>query len=70
MERKKIIIGSRSSKLALIYAEKAKMEISRFYKDEIVINDSGDRIYVCSDTDFCSQFRDINLLSKQDEFKS
>ena len=40
------------------------------YKDEIVINDSGDRIYVCSDTDFCSQFRDINLLSKQDEFKS
>ena len=46
MERKKIIIGSRSSKLALIYAEKAKMEISRFYKDEIVIkkiNTKGDK---------------------------
>ena len=46
MKRKKIIIGSRSSKLALIYAEKAKMEISRFYKDEIVIkkiNTKGDK---------------------------
>tara|TARA_S200000501_G_C20299780_1_gene515293 strand:- start:86 stop:502 length:417 start_codon:yes stop_codon:yes gene_type:complete len=32
------------------------------YKDEIVTNDSGDRIYVCSDTDFCSQLQDLNLL--------
>ncbi len=32
------------------------------YKDEIVTSDSGDRIYVCSDTDFCSQLQDLNLL--------
>ena len=33
MKSKKIIIGSRGSKLALIYAEKAKAEIMKFSKD-------------------------------------
>ena len=33
MKRKKIIIGSRGSKLALIYAEKARQEILKFAKD-------------------------------------
>ena len=33
MKSKKIIIGSRGSKLALIYAEKAKAEIIKFYKE-------------------------------------
>ncbi len=33
MKSKKIIIGSRSSKLALIYAERAKTEIKKFFND-------------------------------------
>ncbi len=37
MKRKKIIIGSRGSKLALIYAERAKKEIKKFYKQEVQI---------------------------------
>ena len=32
MKRKKIIIGSRGSKLALIYAERAKTELKKFSK--------------------------------------
>ena len=32
MKNKKIIIGSRGSKLALIYAERAKSEIMKFAK--------------------------------------
>tara|TARA_B100000941_G_C28442904_1_gene520662 strand:- start:202 stop:1113 length:912 start_codon:yes stop_codon:yes gene_type:complete len=45
MKRKKIIIGSRASKLALIYSEKAKKEISKYFKGEIIIkkiNTKGD----------------------------
>ena len=45
MERNKIFIGSRSSKLALIYANKAKKEISKYYDGEIIIkeiNTTGD----------------------------
>ena len=45
MERNKIIIGSRSSKLALIYTHKAKDEILKYFKGEIVIkkiNTTGD----------------------------
>ena len=45
MERNKIFIGSRSSKLALIYANKAKNEISKYYDGEIIIkeiNTTGD----------------------------
>ena len=34
---KKITIGSRGSKLALIYAERVKKEIQKFYKDHIEI---------------------------------
>ena len=37
MERDKIYIGSRSSKLALIYAEKVKIEIAKYFKGEISI---------------------------------
>ena len=37
MERNKIIIGSRSSKLALIYTHKAKDEILKYFKGEIEI---------------------------------
>ncbi len=37
MEKNKIIIGSRSSKLALIYANKAVEEISKNFKGEIVV---------------------------------
>ena len=46
MNRKKITIGSRGSKLALIYAERVKKEIQIFYKDEIKIKPivtSGDQ---------------------------
>ena len=43
---KKITIGSRGSKLALIYAERVKKEIQKFYKDHIEIKTivtSGDK---------------------------
>ena len=46
MERDKIYIGSRSSKLALIYAEKVKIEIAKYFKGEISIikiSTSGDK---------------------------
>ena len=45
MNKRKLIIGSRASKLALIYADKVKKEISKYYKGEIVIkkiNTTGD----------------------------
>ena len=37
MNRKKITIGSRASKLALVYAERVKKEITQFYSNEIEI---------------------------------
>ena len=46
MKRDKIIIGSRGSKLAIIYAEKVKSEISKFYSGKIEIRKiitSGDQ---------------------------
>ena len=46
MERDKIYIGSRSSKLALIYAEKVKTEIAKYFNGEvsiIKIGTSGDK---------------------------
>ena len=46
MERDKIYIGSRSSKLALIYAEKVKTEIEKYFNGEISIikiSTSGDK---------------------------
>ncbi|MAV81115.1 MAG: hydroxymethylbilane synthase [Flavobacteriales bacterium] len=45
MKRNKIVIGTRSSKLALIYADKVKNEFEKFYDGEIIIkkiNTSGD----------------------------
>ena len=45
MEKNKIIIGSRSSKLALIYSHKVKDEILKYFKGEIEIkkiNTTGD----------------------------
>ena len=45
MERNKIIIGSRASKLSLIYADKAREEISKYFTGEIIIekiNTTGD----------------------------
>ena len=45
MERNKIIIGSRASKLALIYADKVREEISKYFTGEIIIekiNTTGD----------------------------
>ena len=46
MERDKIFIGSRSSKLALIYANKLRKEIAKYYHGELVIkeiNTTGDK---------------------------
>ena len=37
MKRDNIIIGSRGSKLAIIYAEKVKSELSKFYSGNIEI---------------------------------
>ena len=45
MKRNKIVIGSRASKLAIIYANKAKQEISKYFDKEIFvkkINTTGD----------------------------
>ena len=45
MKRNKLFIGSRASKLALIYANKVKNEISKHYNKEIIIkaiNTTGD----------------------------
>ena len=45
MKKNKLFIGSRASKLALIYANKVKNEISKNYDDEIIIkeiNTTGD----------------------------
>ena len=39
MKRNKLFIGSRASKLALIYANKVKNEISKHYNKEIIIKD-------------------------------
>ena len=50
MKKEKIIIGSRGSKLALIYAQKVKnkiLENSQFHKDEIIIKEiitKGDQV--------------------------
>ena len=46
MKRNKLFIGSRASKLALIYAEKVKIEIAKYFKGEISIikiSTSGDK---------------------------
>ena len=37
MNKKTLVIGTRGSKLALIYANKAKLEISKYYKNDIII---------------------------------
>jgi len=37
MKRDKIIIGSRGSKLALIYAEKVKIELEKYFSNKIII---------------------------------
>ena len=37
MNNKTLVIGTRGSKLALIYANKAKLEISKYYKNDIII---------------------------------
>ena len=39
MKRNKLFIGSRASKLALIYANKVKNEISKYYYKEIIIKE-------------------------------
>ena len=39
MKRKKILIGSRASKLALIYANRAKNEISKHYNGELLVKE-------------------------------
>ena len=46
MEKDKIFIGSRSSKLALIYANKVRKEIAKYYHGELIIkeiNTTGDK---------------------------
>ena len=40
------------------------------YKDEIIINDFGDRMFVCSDTDFCTLSQGKNLPSRKGKLKS
>ena len=65
MKSKKIIIGSRGSKLALIYAERARKKILEFYQNvEIVkITTSGD----INQKDRLSEIGGKGLFSKQIE---
>ena len=68
MNRKKIIIGSRASKLALIYAERVKKEITKFYSNEIEIK----KILTSGDENQKDRLSDIGgkgLFSKKIEIE-
>ena len=68
MNRKKIIIGSRASKLALIYAERVKKEITQFYSNEIEIK----KILTSGDENQKDRLSDIGgkgLFSKKIEIE-
>ncbi len=68
MNRKKIIIGSRGSKLALIYAERVSKEISQFYSKEIEIK----KILTSGDENQKDRLSDIGgkgLFSKKIEIE-
>ena len=66
MKREKITIGSRGSKLALIYAERVKKEIQKYYKDKIEIKSiitTGDK----NQKDRLSELGGKGLFSKKIE---
>ena len=68
MNRKKIIIGSRASKLALVYAERVKKEITKFYSNEIEIK----KILTSGDENQKDRLSDIGgkgLFSKKIEIE-
>ena len=68
MNRKKIIIGSRASKLALVYAERVKKEITQFYSNEIEIK----KILTSGDENQKDRLSDIGgkgLFSKKIEIE-
>ena len=68
MNRKKITIGSRSSKLALVYAERVKKEITQFYSNEIEIK----KILTSGDENQKDRLSDIGgkgLFSKKIEIE-
>ena len=73
MERNKIIIGSRSSKLALIYTHKARDEILKYFKGEVEIkkiNTTGDnkldvRLSELGGKGLFSKNIEIELLNKK-----
>ena len=68
MNRKKIIIGSRASKLALVYAERVKKEITQFYSNEIKIK----KILTSGDENQKDRLSDIGgkgLFSKKIEIE-
>ena len=68
MNRKKITIGSRSSKLALVYAERVKKEITQLYSSEIEIkkiSTSGDE----NQKDRLSDIGGKGLFSKKIEIE-
>ncbi len=68
MNRKKIIIGSRASKLALVYAERVKKQITQFYSNEIEIK----KILTSGDENQKDRLSDIGgkgLFSKKIEIE-
>ena len=68
MNRKKITIGSRASKLALVYAERVKKEITQFYSNEIEIK----KILTSGDENQKDRLSDIGgkgLFSKKIEIE-
>ncbi len=68
MNRKKITIGSRASKLALVYAERVKKEITQFYSNKIEIK----KILTSGDENQKDRLSDIGgkgLFSKKIEIE-
>ena len=59
MKKNKILIGTRSSKLAMIYANRAKNEISKVFPGEIEIvkiTTDGDKIPKINNINICFIF--------------
>ena len=59
MKRNKLFIGSRASKLALIYANKVKNEISKHYNKEIIIKEINNTIKISGELSY------LTYLAKQ-----
>ena len=76
MKKNHIKIGSRGSKLAIIYAEKVKSEISKFYSGKIEIrkiittgdqnqNENSKKCYIINSLFVFNEFIPSNIFSRR-----